>query len=365
MMQHVFPTYNRFPFEIVSGNGFKLTDNKGMTYLDFTSGIGVCGLGYNVSKLNEAVEKQLGKVWHTSNLYESSLQESVAKKLGEAHGMIASFCNSGTEANEAAFKLARKATGKSEVLAFDHSFHGRTYGSLSLTGNDGIKEGFGPLVPGVSFAKYNDFAALDEINDQKAAVILEIVQGEGGVVVGDASWLKAVEEKAHEAGALLIIDEVQTGMGRTGKLFAFENFELNPDIVTVAKGLANGIPVGAMLGKKELAKFFGPGTHGSTFAGNPLAMAAADVVLDELNAEFLKDVDAIESISGLGLIIGIHLKEMGDVSKVVSLLQDKGLLTLSARGNTLRLLPPLIMPASELMAGIEIITETLENILAA
>ena len=366
MMQHVFPTYNRFPFEIVSGNGFKLTDNKGMTYLDFTSGIGVCGLGYNVSKLNEAVEKQLGKVWHTSNLYESSLQESVAKKLGEAHGMIASFCNSGTEANEAAFKLARKATG-----------------TLSLTGNDGIKEGFGPLVPGVSFAKYNDFAALDEINDQKAAVILEVVQGEGGVVVGDASWLKAVEEKAHEAGALLIIDEVQTGMGRTGKLFAFENFELNPDIVTVAKGLANGIPVGAMLGKKELAKFFGPGTHGSTFAGNPLAMAAADVVLDELNAEFLKgvsekadfikflleqkakNIDAIESISGLGLMVGIHLKETVDVSKVVSMLQDKGLLTLSARGNTLRLLPPLIMPASELMAGIEIITETLENILVA
>lgn len=383
MMQHVFPTYNRFPFEIVSGNGFKLTDNKGMTYLDFTSGIGVCGLGYNVSKLNEAVEKQLGKVWHTSNLYESSLQESVAKKLGEAHGVIASFCNSGTEANEAAFKLARKATGKSEVLAFDHSFHGRTYGSLSLTGNDGIKEGFGPLVPGVSFAKYNDFAALDEINDQKAAVILEVVQGEGGVVVGDASWLKAVEEKAHEAGALLIIDEVQTGMGRTGKLFAFENFELNPDIVTVAKGLANGIPVGAMLGKKELAKFFGPGTHGSTFAGNPLAMAAADVVLDELNAEFLKgvsekadfikflleqkakNIDAIESISGLGLMIGIHLKETVDVGKVVSLLQDKGLLTLSARGNTLRLLPPLITPASELMTGIEIITETLENILVA
>ena len=367
MMQHVFPTYNRFPFEIVSGNGFKLTDNKGMTYLDFTSGIGVCGLGYNVSKLNEAVEKQLGKVWHTSNLYESSLQESVAKKLGEAHGMIASFCNSGAEANEAAFKLARKATGKSEVLAFDHSFHGRTYGSLSLTGNDGIKEGFGPLVPGVSFAKYNDFAALDEINDQKAAVILEVVQGEGGVVVGDASWLKAVEEKAHEAGALLIIDEVQTGMGRTGKLFAFENFDLNPDIVTVAKGLANGIPVGAMLGKKELAKFFGPGTHGS----------------DELNAEFLKgvsekadfikflleqkakNIDAIESISGLGLMVGIHLKETVDVSKVVSMLQDKGLLTLSARGNTLRLLPPLIMPASELMDGIEIITETLENILVA
>lgn len=182
---------------------------------------------------------------------------------------------------------------------------------------------------------------------------------------------------------MLIIDEVQTGMGRTGKLFAFENFELNPDIVTVAKGLANGIPVGAMLGKKELAKFFGPGTHGSTFAGNPLAMAAADVVLDELNAEFLKgvsekadfikflleqkakNIDAIESISGLGLMVGIHLKETVDVSKVVSMLQDKGLLTLSARGNTLRLLPLLIMPASELMAGIEIITETLENILVA
>ena len=195
MMQHVFPTYNRFPFEIVSGNGFKLTDNKGMTYLDFTSGIGVCGLGYNVSKLNEAVEKQLGKVWHTSNLYESSLQESVAKKLGEAHGMIASFCNSGTEANEAAFKLARKATGKSEVLAFDHSFHGRTYGSLSLTGNNGIKEGFGPLVPGVSFAKYNDFAALDEINDQKAAVIWKSFKERAALSLGMPPGSKPLKKK--------------------------------------------------------------------------------------------------------------------------------------------------------------------------
>lgn len=383
MMQHVFPTYNRFPFEIVSGNGFTLTDSKGMTYRDFTSGIGVCGLGYNVPELNAAVEAQLGKVWHTSNLYESSLQDSVAEKLGAAHGLIASFCNSGTEANEAAFKLARKATGRTDVLAFDHSFHGRTYGSLSLTGNDAIKEGFGPLVPGVSFARYNDFAALDAIDGTKAAVILEVVQGEGGVVVGDAEWLKAVEKKAHEEGALLIIDEVQTGMGRTGQLFAFENFGLDPDIVTVAKGLANGIPVGAMLGKKELAQYFGPGTHGSTFAGNPLAMAAAGVVLDELTPEFLRDVrekaafvqtileektknvDAIESFDGLGLMIGIHLKENADVGKVVSLLQDKGLLTLSARGNTLRLLPPLIMPASELMAGIDIIVETLENILVA
>lgn len=383
MMQHVFPTYNRFPFEIVSGNGFTLTDSKGMTYRDFTSGIGVCGLGYNVPELNAAVEAQLGKVWHTSNLYESSLQDSVAEKLGAAHGLIASFCNSGTEANEAAFKLARKATGRTDVLAFDHSFHGRTYGSLSLTGNDAIKEGFGPLVLGVSFARYNDFAALDAIDGTKAAVILEVVQGEGGVVVGDAEWLKAVEKKAHEEGALLIIDEVQTGMGRTGQLFAFENFGLDPDIVTVAKGLANGIPVGAMLGKKELAQYFGPGTHGSTFAGNPLAMAAAGVVLDELTPEFLRDVrekaafvqtileektknvDAIESFDGLGLMIGIHLKENVDVGKVVSLLQDKGLLTLSARGNTLRLLPPLIMPASELMAGIAVIVETLENILLA
>lgn len=381
MMKHVFSTYNRFPFQIVAGNGYELMDEQGNKYRDFTSGIGVCGLGYNVKELNDAVTKQLGLIWHTSNLYESQLQEEVACKLTKGKEYLVSFCNSGTEANEAALKLARKATGKKQFLAFNHSFHGRTYGSLSVTGNEEIKAGFLPLLEDVKFAAYNDFDALEEITTDLAAVILEIVQGEGGVNCGQGEWLNEVQAKCHEKGVLLIVDEVQTGMGRTGKLFAFEHFNLKPDIYTVAKGLANGIPVGAMVGKKELGEYFGPGSHGSTFAGNPLAMAAANVVLDKLNPDFLDaveqkaefvwhylkqelaNVDCVEDITGLGLMIGIHLDEKVKVNAVIKKLQNKGLLTLSAHGNTLRLLPPLIIPASELLAGIEVIKDVLSKCL--
>lgn len=381
MMKHVFSTYNRFPLQIVAGNGYELMDEQGNKYRDFTSGIGVCGLGYNVRELNDAVTKQLGLIWHTSNLYESQLQEEVACKLTKGKEYLVSFCNSGTEANEAALKLARKATGKKQFLAFNHSFHGRTYGSLSVTGNEEIKAGFLPLLEDVKFAAYNDFDALEEITTDLAAVILEIVQGEGGVNCGQGEWLNEVQAKCHEKGVLLIVDEVQTGMGRTGKLFAFEHFNLKPDIYTVAKGLANGIPVGAMVGKKELGEYFGPGSHGSTFAGNPLAMAAANVVLDKLNPDFLDaveqkaefvwhylkqelaNVDCVEDITGLGLMIGIHLDEKVKVNAVIKKLQNKGLLTLSAHGNTLRLLPPLIIPASELLAGIEVIKDVLSKCL--
>ncbi|MDC2845154.1 acetylornithine transaminase [Limosilactobacillus mucosae] len=377
-MNHLFPTYTRFPFEIVKGQGTHLFDEKGNEYLDLTSGIGVCGLGYNVKELNDAVEQQLHQVWHTSNLYESSLQENVAAKLGI--DMLVSFANSGTEANEAALKLARKATGRLDFLAFDHSFHGRSAGSLTVTGNQDIKEGFLPLVPGARFAKYNDYAALDEIKPDLAGVILEVVQGEGGVIAGDAKWLKAVEEKCHEVGALLLIDEVQTGMGRTGSLFAFEQFGLHPDIYTVAKGLANGIPVGAMVGKKELGQYFGPGSHGSTFAGNPLAMAAAQQVLKTLDEEFLKTVqqkaaamhqamekellslDMVDSISGLGLMIGIHLDQSVPVGQVLDQLHAQRVLALSARDNTLRLLPPLIASQDELLTGVDEIKKALNAV---
>lgn len=382
-MNHLFPTYTRFPFEIVKGQGTHLFDEKGNEYLDLTSGIGVCGLGYNVKELNEAVEHQLHQVWHTSNLYESSLQESVAEKLGVESDMLVSFANSGTEANEAALKLARKATGRLDFLAFDHSFHGRSAGSLTVTGNQGIKEGFLPLVPGARFAKYNDYAALDEIKPDLAGVILEVVQGEGGVIAGDTKWLKAVEEKCHEVGALLLIDEVQTGMGRTGSLFAFEQFGLHPDIYTVAKGLANGIPVGAMVGKKELGQYFGPGSHGSTFAGNPLAMAAAQQVLKMLDDDFLNAVgqkaavmhqamekellalDMVESISGLGLMIGIHLNQSVPVGQVLDQLHAQHVLALSARDNTLRLLPPLITSEAELLDGVAEIKKALSVVAPA
>ncbi|MCI1920891.1 MAG: acetylornithine transaminase [Liquorilactobacillus nagelii] len=378
-MTALFPNYQRFNFEIVSGQSITLTDNKQKQYLDLTSGIGVCNLGYNHPIVKTAVQKQLNLIWHTSNLYQSSLQEEVASLLTNDNGSKVFFCNSGTEANEAAMKLARKATGKSKILAFDHSFHGRTYGALSLTDNPGIKKGFGPLVPEISFAEYNSPAALKQITTDLAAVILEVIQGEGGLKAADGDWLQAVQAKCHEKGVLLIIDEVQTGIGRTGKLFAYQHFNLDPDIVTSAKGLANGLPVGAMIGKEKLAAAFGPGSHGSTFGGNPLAMAAAKAVLETIDQAFLDDVSQkadfcwyylkkeiavlpmVTGISGRGLMIGIHLDPKIPVGKVIQQLQQAGVLTLSSRGNTLRLLPPLIITGSELMQGINIIKNVLET----
>ncbi|MFT9213526.1 MAG: acetylornithine transaminase [Liquorilactobacillus nagelii] len=378
-MTALFANYQRFNFEIVSGQMVTLTDNHDKQYLDLTSGIGVCNLGYNHPVVKAAVQQQLGLVWHTSNLYQSSLQEKVATLLTAGSNKKVFFCNSGTEANEAAMKLARKATGKSAILAFDHSFHGRTYGSLSLTDNPGIKKGFGPFVPGIKFAKYNDPAALDQITDDLAAVILEVIQGEGGLEAADGKWLQAVQAKCQTKGVLLIIDEVQTGIGRTGKLFAYQHFNLDPDIVTLAKGLANGIPVGAMIGKEKLADAFGPGSHGSTFGGNPLAMAAAKAVLEIIDQPFLDDVSQkadfcwyylqkeiaplpmVTGISGRGLMIGIHLDAKVPVSNVIQQLQQAGVLTLSSRGNTLRLLPPLVITGSELMQGINTIKNVLEE----
>lgn len=288
-MEHIFPTYAQYPMEIVSGHDWHLVDSNHKEYLDFTSGIGVCSFGYSNDWIEQSVINQLGKIWHTSNLYPSQLQDDVANALCP-EGMLAFFCNSGTEANEAAFKLARKVTGKAKVLAFNNGFHGRTYGSMSLTGNPDIQAGFKPLVPEVSFADYNDPNALDAITDDLAAVILEVIQGEGGVVSGNGEWLQKVAAKCHEQGVLLIIDEVQTGIGRTGMKFAFQNFNLDPDIITCAKALGNGLPIGAMLGKKELASAFGPGSHGTTFGGNKIALASAKAVLEQLTPSFLENV---------------------------------------------------------------------------
>ncbi|MFT8883809.1 MAG: acetylornithine transaminase [Liquorilactobacillus hordei] len=379
-MQSIFKTYNRFPFEIVKGEGVTLFDETGKKYLDLTSGIGVCNLGYSSKKVKNAVSAQLDKIWHTSNLYESQLQEDVAELLIKGADKKVYFCNSGTEANEAALKLARKATGKSKMMAFDHSFHGRSYGSLSLTGNESLKEGFGPFLSDIEFEKYNDFDSIEKIDNSFAAVILEVIQGEGGIVVGDSEWLHAIAAKCKESNVLLIIDEVQTGMGRTGKLFAYENYDLDPDIVTAAKGLANGIPVGAMIGKAELADAFGPGSHGSTFGGNPLAMSAATAVLETLDYDFLNNVqqkasflwyflekeitslDVVDSISGKGLMIGIHINPSVPVNQVITELHKLGVLTLSSRSNTLRLLPPLTIMSSELLEGVKKIKEVLQNV---
>lgn len=378
-MEHIFLTYAQYPMEIVSGHDWHLVDSNHKEYLDFTSGIGVCSFGYSNDWIEQSVINQLGKIWHTSNLYPSQLQDDVANALCP-EGMLAFFCNSGTEANEAAFKLARKVTGKAKVLAFNNGFHGRTYGSMSLTGNPDIQAGFKPLVPEVSFADYNDPNALDAITDDLAAVILEVIQGEGGVVSGNGEWLQKVAAKCHEQGVLLIIDEVQTGIGRTGMKFAFQNFNLDPDIITCAKALGNGLPIGAMLGKKELASAFGPGSHGTTFGGNKIALASAKAVLEQLTPSFLENVQkksqavfaainqevnplaVVDSVSGLGLMIGIHLNPTVKVADVIAQLQDEGLLTLSAKHNTLRLLPPLVMSESDLLAGIDQIADALANV---
>ena len=378
-MTHVFPTYDRFGFEPVSGQGVTITDETGKQYLDFTSGIGVCNLGYQHPAVTQAVSDQLAKMWHISNLYNNHLQESVAHLLVGDSDRLAFFANSGTEANEAALKLVRKATGRNQIVSFNHSFHGRTYGSMSMTGNPHIKEGFGPLVPDMVFETLNDPAAFKAVGPQTAAVIVEVIQGEGGVILADRQWLLDLQDKAHQVGALLIIDEVQTGIGRTGTRFAFEGVELDPDIYTSAKGLANGLPVGAMIGKSALKSAFGPGSHGSTFAGNPLTMAAAQAVLTTLTPAFLvevtqkadqiwpvlasfEDLPAVTAVTGRGLMIGIHLAANVPVSEVISTLHEKGLLTLSAVGNTLRLLPPLVMSSADLQRGLSLIESVLKAV---
>ncbi|WP_390406419.1 acetylornithine transaminase [Lacticaseibacillus jixiensis] len=377
-MSNLFNTYARYPFDLVSGHDWHLVDNTGKEYLDFTSGIGVCSFGYNDPEIVGAVEKQLHQIWHTSNLYESQLQETVGGMLA-GDDKLAFFCNSGTEANEAAFKLARKATGKTRVLAFNNGFHGRTYGSMSLTGNPSIQAGFAPLVPDVIFADYNDPEALAKIDTDLAAVILEVIQGEGGVYVGDKAWLQAIQAKCQATDTLLIIDEVQSGIGRTGYRFAYEAFDLDPDIVTLAKALGSGLPIGAMIGKKKLGFAFTPGSHGTTFGGNKLAMASVQAVLSKLTPEFLHTVQdkaasvwttltdtiaplpAVTGVTGMGLMIGIHLDEHLNVEEIVTTLQAQGLLTLSAKHNTLRLLPPLVMSEADLQAGLAQIVAVLKE----
>ena len=377
MGEYLFPNYARKPFEIISGDGVSLTDNQGKTYLDFTSGIGVVNLGYNHPTLNQVLAEQAQTLWHTPNLYENHLQEQVAEKLANGQDYLSFFCNSGAEANEAAIKLARKATGKTQIISCVNSFHGRTYGSMSATGQASIHAGFEPLVPDFDYMVFNDVdSAKAKITTQTAAVMIEVIQGEGGVVVADSDWLTEVVALCKQFDALLIIDEVQTGIGRTGSLFAFEQFGIEPDIFTLAKGLGNGFPVGAMVGKKALANSFGPGSHGSTFGGNKLAMAVANEVLTMLPSVLAElpaksgqlfaglqtiDSDKVVAIRGKGMMIGIELASDVSVADVLAELEAAGLLALRAGANVLRLLPPLTMSEADLHKGVGIIKAILEK----
>ena len=376
----LFPTYNRFPLTIVSGSGTKVQDDQGKEYLDFVSGIAVCNLGHRPPEVQAALQKQLDEVWHVSNLYQIPQQEKAAELLTEATNLDhVFFCNSGAEANEAAIKLARKHTQKERIVTFKQSFHGRTFATMSATGQEKIHEGYGALLPTFDYLPFNDVEAVNELEgDDVAAIMVEVIQGEGGVVPGTEAFLQSVEQKCKELGALLIIDEVQTGIGRTGAPFAHQLFGLDPDIVTSAKGLGSGFPVGAMLGKAALVDSFSAGAHGSTFGGNPLASAAVCATVETIfNESFLEEVQAkgkffmqkleqsvlplpmVQEIRGKGLMIGIALD--GNAIDLVHKLRDRGLLTVVAGPHVLRLLPPLTTSYEEIEEAIALIEQVLQE----
>lgn len=380
-MSHLFPNYARDEIDLVDGSGSYVFDQNGTKYLDFMSGIAVSNLGHHHPKVMQALSEQSEKIWHSSNLYTSNLQEKVAEKLTMGKDYLAFFCNSGTEANEAAIKLARKATGRSKILSFEQSFHGRTYGALSATGQPALQAGFFPIVEGFEYLPYNQLEPLKQhLNEEVAAVMLEVIQGEGGIIQAEKEWLQAVAALCKENGSLLIIDEIQTGMGRTGTFFAFEAYQIEPDIITIAKALANGIPVGAMLGKSGLAEAFGPGSHGTTFGGNNLAMKVADAVVSEINQpEFLAAVaergsylkteltkliatsEKVLDVRGKGLMIGIELDSAATLQQTIQELKAHKLLAIKAGKNVLRLLPPLTISQDELADGVKSIQAALSN----
>ncbi|MGG5252184.1 acetylornithine transaminase [Neobacillus sp. SM06] len=366
-------TYGRFPVTLVKGKGSYVWDDKGKQYLDFTSGIATCNLGHVPDPVKEKLEEQLQNLWHCSNLYHIPNQQALAELLVKnTFGDQVFFCNSGAEANEAAIKLARKYAQKIknkdsyQVITFKQSFHGRTLATMSATGQEKIQQGFLPLVSGFHYLTYNDPAALEQLKElNPAAVLFELVQGEGGVIPADLEWVKQLEEICKENDILLMIDEIQTGMGRTGTLFAYEQYGIEPDVISVAKGLGSGFPIGAIIAKEQVAKAFDPGSHGSTFGGNPLATAAGlatlnylltsglleqaketAAVLDETLAELKNEFNVIKDIRGLGLLKGIVVD--GIAPAIVQKALAENLLILTAGPDVVRILPPLTASLEEI-----------------
>ncbi|HIZ76374.1 MAG TPA: acetylornithine transaminase [Firmicutes bacterium] len=357
-------TYGRFPIVLERGEGPWVWDTEGKRYLDFTCGISVNNLGQCHPAIVQAVQKQAAKMFHCSNLYWSIPQVALAEKLVSYSGLgKVFFCNSGAEANEGAIKLARKyfydqgQTDKNEIITMVKSFHGRTLATLTATGQDKVKTGFAPLMPGFHYVPYNDFEGLAAaVNDRTCAVMMEPIQGEGGVYPADAGYLKKVRSLCEEKGLLLIFDEIQCGMGRTGTMFAYENYGVRPDIVTLAKALGGGLPMGAFIATDEVSASFGPGSHGSTFGGNPVAAAAGNAYLETVAEKhlldnvktvsaYLKDQLAaiddsrIKEIRGMGLLLGMEMTV--EVAPMVNSCLKQGLLLLNAGPNVIRFLPPL------------------------
>lgn len=379
--EYIAHSYGRFDVCLTKGKGSTLYDENGKKYIDFGSGIGVSAFGICDDEWVNAVSEQLNKVQHTSNLYYTEPCAVLAKMLCEKTGMKrVFFANSGAEANEGAIKFARKYSfdkygeGRSTIITLTDSFHGRTITTLAATGQDMFHTTFGPFTPGFKYCLANDSEALKQmITDDVCAVMFECIQGEGGVNILTPEFVSAIKDIAEKNDILMIVDEVQTGNGRTGKYFAYENYGIKPDIVSTAKGLAGGLPMGAVLFGEKLKDAVTPGSHGSTFGGNPIAAAGAISIVKRLDDEFLADVSrkgdyikqnllsikGVESVDSMGLMLGISTdKDAGEIAK--SCLEN-GLLVLTAHKNKVRLLPALNISYDEIDEGLKILKEVIEK----
>ena len=389
--QYVLHTYNRFPVVLESGNGVYLKDTDGKEYLDFAAGIAVYALGYHYPGYDEALKSQIDKVMHTSNLYYNVPMGEAAEKLIKVSGMSkVFFTNSGAEAIEGAIKAARKyawlkdGQADHEIIAMNHSFHGRSVGALSVTGNFHYQEAFRPLMGGVKFADFNDIASVKaQITDKTGAIIMETVQGEGGIYPADPAFLKEVRQICDEKDILLILDEIQCGMGRTGSMFAWQQYGVAPDIMTTAKALGCGVPVGAFVLNEKTAKAsLVPGDHGTTYGGNPFACAAVSKVFDLFESEkiiehvneiapyfekkldeLMQKYDCITARRGKGLMQGLVIGngvKVGDITKEAL---NHGLIVISAGSDVLRMVPPLIIEKQHVDEYIQKLSETIDILL--
>jgi acetylornithine/N-succinyldiaminopimelate aminotransferase len=383
----VMNTYGRQPLVLVKGEGCRVWDDKGREYLDFVAGLAVCNLGHAHPAVARAAAEQLTRLVHVSNIYYTTPMVELAEelvKLSFADRVF--FANSGAEANEGAIKLCRRysrekfGAGRHCIISMENSFHGRTLGALSATGQSKFWQGFDPLLPGFKFVPFNDLEALAAaVDDTVCAVLLEPIQGEGGVCLPGPDYLQGVRRLCDEKQLLLVMDEIQTGLGRTGQLFAHQNYGVTPDVMTLAKALAGGLPMGALLATAEVARAFVPGTHASTFGAGPVLAAAAKTALGLLSApqllsgvrvrgKFLKNslklfqeqFPVIKEVRGLGLIWGLELAVEG--APVVNFCRERGLLVNCTQGNVIRLLPPLIVGLEEISRGLGILAEALGSL---
>jgi len=380
----LMPTYSYLPVNLVKGNGCILYDDKGNEYIDFTSGIGVNSLGYNNYDWVQAISNAAATLQHISNIFLNETTLKLAAKVTELSGMNkVFFCNSGAEANEGAIKLARKYSfykygrDRNKILTLKQSFHGRTLATLTATGQDKFHNYYFPFPEGFDYFQANDIEDFkNKLSDDVCAVMMESIQGEGGVHPLQSDFVNSICEICNKKDILLIFDEVQCGIGRTGKLFGYQHFNIEPDIITMAKGLGSGLPIGGFLCNKKLSEVFKPGDHGTTFGGNPVACAGALVVLDAIcnenklneiaeNGQYLKNLiksinsDLIKDVRGNGLMIGIETTL--DSSEIQKKALNKGLLVLTAGKNVVRLLPPLIISKKEIKKGVEILTEIINK----